>query len=294
MSVEEILSRNAYLLTIEVRLYWLVAFVYGVSFILYALHALTRSVPVGRGAQGLLWTGLVFHLALIVLRTIEGQRAPFHTLYESLSLFALTATLTYLYVSRRWRDVYLPGAFVTLLAAAACLYALLGRSPEVTLLPPSLQSYWFEWHVMLAFFSYAVFAVSSAIEATCLIIRPFLKRGLGLGYGLTLDDIEGFRGTTQKLVIFGFPFLTFTIFSGAAWADEAWGRYWGWDPKETWALITWTVFAMYLHTMAVPAWRGAPASVLNIAGFVCMIMTFLGVNWLAKLFGIPGLHLYAV
>lgn len=294
MSIEEILSRNAYLLTIELRLFWLVAAIYGVCFLLFTLHALTRSVPVGRGAQGLLWTGVVFHVALIVLRTIEGGRGPFQTLYESLSLFALTASFTYLYISRRWKDVYLPGTFVTLLATGACLYALLRRSPAVNPLFPSLQSYWFEWHVILAFFSYAVFAVSSAIEATYLIMRPFLKRGLAAGYGLTLSNLAEFRSTTRKLVIFGFPFLTFTIFSGAAWANEAWGRYWGWDPKETWALITWTVFAMYLHAMAVPAWREKPASALNLTGFVCMIMTFLGVNWLAKLFGIPGLHLYAV
>jgi cytochrome c-type biogenesis protein CcsB len=294
MPIDEILSRNAYLLTIEVRLFWFVALIYGVSFLLFTLHAITRGVSVGRGAQGLLWTGVVFHVALLLLRTVEGERAPFQTLYESLSWFACTAALTYLYVSRKWKDVYLPGTFVTLLAAGGCLFALLKRSPAINPLFPSLQSYWFEWHVILAFFSYAVFVVSSAIEVTYLIIKPFLKRGMARGYGLTLGSLDDFRGAALKLVIFGFPFLTFTLFSGAAWANEAWGRYWGWDPKETWALITWTVFAMYMHAMAVPAWRGAPASVLNLTGFVCMIMTFLGVNWLAKLFGIPSLHLYAV
>ena len=88
--------------------------------------------------------------------------------------------------------------------------------------------------------------------------------------------------------------MTFAVFSGAAWANDAWGRYWSWDPKETWSLITWTVFTMYLHSMTMQRFNGRFASALNILGFVCMMMTFLGVNWLAKLLGIPSLHVYAV
>ena len=113
-------------------------------------------------------------------------------------------------------------------------------------------------------------------------------------YGLLLENIEKFHETAYRLVLFGFPLLTFGIISGAAWADEAWGRFWSWDPKETWSLITWTVFALYLHAMVMPAWRGKPASIFNILGFICMIMTFVGVNWLAKLLGIESLHLYAI
>jgi len=109
-----------------------------------------------------------------------------------------------------------------------------------------------------------------------------------------LDNLESFHAQSFRLALFGFPLLTFGIFSGAAWANEAWGRYWGWDPKETWSLITWTVFAMYLHSVSIPKWRGLPASVFNILGFICMIMTFIGVNWVAKLLGIPSLHLYAM
>ncbi len=112
--------------------------------------------------------------------------------------------------------------------------------------------------------------------------------------GLTPRELKPFRTMATKLVIFGFPMLTFGIFSGSAWANEAWGRYWGWDPKETWSLITWTVFAMYLHAQSVPRWKEGVASFLNLLGFVCMIMTFLGVNWLSKLLGIPSLHAYAV
>jgi len=292
--LDTILSRDTYLLAIEVRLFWFVAGVYGVCLSLYLVHLLTKKTLPGRVANIVLLGGVILHGGMILLRTFEAQRAPFQTLYESLSWFAWTSSLTYLYVGKRWQDIYLPGIPVTLLAMGASLYALLTRNPTIEPLSPPLQSWWFEWHVILAFLSYAVFVVSCAVEITYISIKPSLERGTGLGYGLTSENLEAFHRTSFRLALFGFPLLTFGIFSGAAWANEAWGRYWGWDPKETWSLITWTVFAMYLHSMSIPGWNGRPASLFNILGFICMMMTFLGVNWLAKLLGIPGLHIYAV
>jgi cytochrome c-type biogenesis protein CcsB len=294
LSYEAILSRDSYLLHIELRLFWFIAFLYGLSLVLHVFHAFTRSTLAGRYAHGLLWIGGILHIGLMGLRTFEGGRAPFQTLYETLSLFACSAVITYLHVSGRWAGVRLPGILVSGLSLGASLYSLMSRDPAVEPLSPPLQSYWFEWHVILAFFSYAVFVVSASIEATYLALRPFVKRGGAEGYGLTQENIEDFHSTAFRLVLFGFPFLTFAVFSGAAWANEAWGRYWSWDPKETWSLITWTVFTLYLHARAIPSFRGLPASVFNIIGFICMMMTFLGVNWLAKLLGIPSLHIYAV
>lgn len=291
---EFVLSRDSFLLSIELRVFWAVAIGYGVATIIYLFHLLSRSHSVGKSAQMLMWVIAFAHIALILYRTFEAGRAPFQTLYESLSFFAASASVTYLYVSRRWNSVYLPGLFVSILASGACLYALFSRSPVIKPLSPPLQSYWFEWHVVLAFFSYAVFVVSAAVEMSYLIAKFFLKRGFKEAYGLTHSTFNAFRGTAFKLVTFGFPLLTFAIFSGAAWANEAWGRYWSWDPKETWSLITWTVFTVYLHSMMVPRLRELPASVFNILGFICMMMTFLGINWLAKLLGIPSLHIYSV
>lgn len=292
--IETILSRDAYLLTIEIRLFWFVALVYGISLILYLAHLITKKTGPGKIATNILWLGVIAHTALILLRTFESQRAPFQTLYESLSWFAWSASTTYLYVARKWKDIYLPGILVTLLSMGACLYALLSRSPSVEPLSPPLQSYWFEWHVALAFLSYAVFVVSCSIEIVYLIIKNPLKKGLALEYGMNMNNLETVHTASFRLALFGFPLLTFGIFSGAAWANEAWGRYWGWDPKETWSLITWTVFAIYLHSMSIPRWKGLPASIFNILGFICMLMTFIGVNWLARILGIPSLHLYAM
>jgi cytochrome c-type biogenesis protein CcsB len=291
---DTILSRDSYLLFIELRVFWSVAFLYGLSLILYLFHILTRSSSVGRGAQFLLWLAALVHVGLIVLRTFEARRAPFQTPYESLSWFAFSAAITYLFMSRNFRKIYLPGTLVSGLSLGACMYALLSRSPAVEPLSAALQSYWFEWHVVLAFFSYAVFVVSAAIEMSFMAASFLLKRGFSNVYGFNGGIIDEFHGKALKLVLFGFPLLTFAIFSRAVWANEAWGRYWSWDPKETWPLITWTVFAIYLHSKTVPGLKGVPASLFNVLGFVCVMMTFLGVNWLAKLFGIPNLQVFAV
>ncbi len=212
MTTGEILIERAVLLTIEVRLYWVVALLYGAAMALFLVHAILRSEGTGRAGQGIVWVAVALHLALILLRTYEGARAPFQSLYETLSWFAATAAFTYLYVSRKWKNVYLPGAFVMALSMGACLMALIKRSPALNPLYPALQSYWFEWHVILAFFSYAVIVVSCAVELTYLMAKPLIKRRFKWAFGLTPDTIEEFRGATHRLVLFGFPFLTFTLF----------------------------------------------------------------------------------
>ena len=293
MASELIMPKELYVLTTELRLFWLIAVLYAASALAVVYHAIGKSPSIGKTARGMLWVTITFHAFLIILRTIEGGRAPFQSLYETLSWFAFTASLTYLVASVKW-TTHLPQVFIAALSSGACFYALLTRSPAIDPLSPPLQSWWFEWHVILAFFSYAVFVVSSAAEVSRLIAAPFISRGFDDVLGINETSMETLRKSSHNLVLFGFPLLTFAVFSGAGWANEAWGRYWSWDPKETWSLITWTVFAMYLHAVRVDSMKGLPASMLNVAGFVCMMMTFLGVNWLAKLLGIPSLHVYAV
>lgn len=290
MNVNDILSRDAFLLTIEIRLFWFVALLYGISFLIGISYLLSSRQVTGKALTTSLWFTAIVHTLLILFRTIEGMRPPFQTLYETLSWFAWSANITYLFIQSKWRGIHFPGIFVSGIAMSACLYSLLTRSPEIIPLPPALQSPWYEAHVIVAFLAYAVFMVSFAVEVTHLVFeRAF--RHTAQSFGLPL---EGFHRYAHRLVLFGFPLLAFAIFSGAAWANDAWGRYWSWDPKETWSLITWTVYAIYLHSKAIARWRGNTASFLNILGFICMIMTFLGVNWLAKLLNIPSMHTYAV
>jgi len=275
------------LVNLELNLFLVVIGVYLISFIFYLVYLVfPRLFNEGKIAFYFLLIGAVFHTALIILRTIEAKHAPFQTLYESLSWFSYSAVIAYIFVEWR-RKVRLAGVIVTAIVVAASIYAITSLSPEVKPLPPALQSKWFIWHVVVAFASYAIFVVSFSVEIIFLLLG---RRGAR--YGLDRKKKNLFHRMSYNLILFGFPLLTFGIISGAAWAQEAWGGYWGWDPKETWSLITWIVYTLYLHAKVTPGWSGRRTSALNILGFICMIFTFLGVNWLSHLLHIPSLHAY--
>jgi cytochrome c-type biogenesis protein CcsB len=289
LNFEEILSRDSYLLFIELRIFWLVSFGYGLAFIVFLLHHLTKNPHLARAGKALLWAAAVAHAAAILFRAFETGRGPFQSVYESLSWFACAMVFTYLYVSRNFKDVALPGTLVSALSGASSLYVLMAWSPAIKPLPPLLQSYWFEWHVPVAIISYAVLTVSACIEVSFLAADRALKKGTGgMAYGLSRETIEDFHSRSFNLVVFAFPLLTFVLFSGAVWSNEALGRYWNWGAKETWALITWTAFVLYLHSKTIPRFKDRVASAFNILGFFCIMITFSGPSWIARILSIPG------
>jgi cytochrome c-type biogenesis protein CcsB len=287
-----LIQHDAALAAAETAVLWIAVGAYGAATLFYILHL---AMPDRWGLRFRATLALGFAAALqtagIVLRTVLVDRPPFQSLYESLAWFAWSSVVAYLIIEWR-RKVRLPGFFVSLIAGGAVLYALVGQSPDVKPLFPALQSVWFFWHVAIAFASYAIFVVAFAVELSYLIQILMWKCGSTRDYGLTRENIGRFHRSVHQLVLFGFPMLTFGIMSGAAWANEAWGSYWHWDPKETWSLITWFAFALYLHTRGRPTWRGAPSTIIMIIAFACMLTTFIGVSWLAKLLGIPSLHVY--
>jgi cytochrome c-type biogenesis protein CcsB len=288
-----LIQRDLARLAAERAFLWTAAGAYGLAFVFYIIHFAAPRVRFFRqGSTLALVAAAILQTVVIALRTITVGRPPFQSLYESLGWFAWSAVVAYLFIEWR-RKVRLPGFFVSLIAGGAVLYALLGRDASVEPLFPALQSVWFFWHVAIAFASYAIFVVAFAVEISYLMQIGMWKAGSTRDYGLTRENIRRFHRSVHQLVLFGFPMLTFGIMSGAAWANDAWGRYWGWDPKETWSLITWFVFALYLHTRTRPTWRGAPSTVIMILAFLCMVTTFIGITWLAKLFGLPSLHVYA-
>lgn len=292
MDPQALINRDAYLLSVEHGLLWAAFAAYCLATIFYILHLISPGIRFFRNrATVSLIAAAAFQTVVMTLRFIVADRAPCQTLYESLAWFSWSAVVAYLVIEWR-RQVRLPGFFVSLVSGGAVLYALLGQSPAVKPLFPALQSPWFFWHVAIAFASYAVFVVAFAVEISYLLQLLMWKLGSTRDYGLSHENIGRFHRSVHQLVLFGFPMLTFGVMSGAAWANEAWGVYWQWDPKETWSLITWFVFALYLHTRVRPSWRGAPSSVIMVVAFLCMVTTFLGVSWLAKLFGIPSLHTY--
>jgi cytochrome c-type biogenesis protein CcsB len=149
---------------------------------------------------------------------------------------------------------------------------------------PSLRSSWLGFHVSTAIIAYGSFGVSAVVSAI------FLFRGRMRDdrfWGQHIPPREKLDAISYRSVCLGLLFLTFTILSGAIWAEQAWGSYWSWDPKETWSLITWIIYAIYLHLRLGRGWRGKSAAIFAVVGFVAVLFTYVGVNTL-----LPGVHSY--
>ena len=264
--------------------------------VLYFIHVLfpkrTFNVTVGKLATLIIIVAMLAQVVTIAWRVGLTMRGPFQSLYESLHWFILMIGIVYLYVENRLK-MKLPGVIVSLMLFGSLKFALT-REPYITPWFPPNQSHWFLIHVACAFTSYAVFMVAFATEVSYLIIGKigFLKRGAAFGYGE--ESLPRIREMTWKLARFGFPLLTFTIFGGAVWANDTWGRYWSWDPKEVWAAITWVFYAFYIHTMVHPKWRGSRSSTIIILSFIAMMITFIGISLLVKMFGLESFHAYAL
>jgi len=193
--------------------------------------------------------------------------------------------LFYMAIERKYGSRTL-GAFVMPIAFLTMLFAVTNDS-SIQPLVPALQSYWLHAHVITCFIGYAAFAVSAGVAVMYLLkVRQELSNVPGavlarLPSSRVLDDL------VYRAIIWGFPFLTAGIITGAAWANYAWGTYWSWDPKETWSLIVWLVYAIYLHARITRGWHGKRAAILSIVGFVATLFCYLGVNLL-----LSGLHSY--
>ncbi len=268
----------------------IVTFVYAAAAFFYIAMWVFKKPVLGRIAT---WTGaaaVTGNTAGLLLRWVESYQmgighAPLSNLYESLTFFALTIALIYLVVERRLRTRIM-GAFVMPLAFLAMAYASLSPdiSDRIQPLIPALKSNWLIAHVMTCFVGYAAFAIAFGISWMYLAKLKYKDNDAGLIGRLPvswlLDELN------YQLVIFGFLFLTAGIITGAVWANSAWGRYWGWDPKETWSLITWLVYASLLHAKLMRGWSGRRIAYISIIGFMAVLFTYFGVNLL------PGLHSY--
>jgi cytochrome c-type biogenesis protein CcsB len=265
-------------------------FIYGFSAFLYLMGFVFRRQTPGVLATWVALLGLIGNTAGIVMRWVESYRmgighAPLSNLYESLVFFAWTITLLYLFIERRYGNRVI-GAFTMPLAFLAMAYASLSPniSDRIQPLLPALKSNWLIAHVITCFIGYAAFAVAFGLSIMYLIRQrePDSKGSLLDRFPKPnlIDDL------THQMIMFGFLFLSVGIISGAVWANSAWGRYWGWDPKETWSLITWFIYATLLHAKLMRGWHGRRIAYLSVIGFAAVLFTYFGVNLL------PGLHSY--
>jgi cytochrome c-type biogenesis protein CcsB len=254
-----------------------------VAYLFYLLSSHTRAAWIGRL---FLSVGFCSHGLAFVLRYIEAGHTPVVNLHESLSLFACLIVGFFLLLRYRYQ-VEMLGAFVSPLALVLVIVAA-ALPKEIIPLPPALRSWWLPIHVTFAFLGDAIFALAFCAGVTYLIQERLVKsKRVGVFSG-RLPSLEVLDEVNYRALTIGFPLLTIGIVTGAVWAEYAWGSYWSWDPKETWSLITWLLYAALLHQRLMIGWRGKKAAIMAIVGFGAVLFTFLGVNLLME-----GLHTYA-
>ena len=249
---------------------------YLVSLIPHAFVFFKKSAPrMERLARILVGLGFLAQTVALVIRWKVTGHAPMTNMYESLVFFSWAFVAAYLVADLTLKISRL-GFFILVGNLAILMYAF-SHDAAVKPLMPALQSNWLVLHVVTCFFSYGAFAVS--FFASLVYLLPFPKKHF---------SHEQLDRVIYKAILFGFPLLTLGVASGAVWANEAWGQYWSWDPKETWALVTWMIYALYLHLRLLKGWSGKKLAWVALVGFLFVIFTYLGVN----LF-LSGLHSYA-
>ena len=275
------------------QLFGITTLCYLLASVLYIGLLVFRKESVGKAGLAVAGLGLLTQTAALILRWVESYRlgighAPLTNMYESLVFFAWATTLLYIVVEIKFKTRVV-GAFVMPFALAAMAYASFARgiNQEISPLVPALQSNWLLAHVITCFIGYGAFAVAGGLG-----IMYLIKNAAGAGSADTggqgaLPSLRVLDDMIHKTIIFGFMWLSAGIITGAIWANEAWGTYWSWDPKETWSIITWFIYASTLHARFTRGWSGTRIAWMAILGFFSVFFTYFGVNFL-----LSGLHSY--
>ena len=252
---------------------------YLVSSLLYLIVAWINREFLGKLAYWTAALSFAVHTTALTMHALAGGRLPFASMQEFVLLFAWGVALIYLFVQSKFQ-IPLLGLLVLPLTVVLLAYAS-ALSSEIRPLVPALQSYWLQFHVIVAVLAYGAFGVSFG-AAVLYLIRSTNNTIHQLP---SLDKLERLL---YRSIAFGFPFMTLVLITGAVWAEQVWGRYWSWDPKETWALITWIIYALYLHARFSRGWQGKRAAWMAVIGFASVIFTLFGVTIFMS-----GLHSYS-
>jgi cytochrome c-type biogenesis protein CcsB len=246
-----------------------------------------------RAAFLLTCAGLIVHIASVATRGLSEHRVPWGNMYEFIAAITCAAVLVLVLGAFRFRAYYL-GLFVLLPVVLALAVDVMWIYTPAGQLVPALQSYWIAIHVTAMIIAIGMY-IFGAVTTVIYLLSARHERRVAAGQEAASAGIMGLlpgAATLDRLayraILFAFPAWTFAVIAGAIWADHAWGRYWGWDPKETWSFITWLVYAAFLHARATAGWRGRRAAYIQLFGFACLMFNLVGVNlW------ITGLHSYA-
>jgi cytochrome c-type biogenesis protein CcsB len=241
-----------------------------------------------RAAFALAILGFALHLGATVLRGVAAERVPWANMFE----FGLTATamgMGVFLLVQFWKDLRYLGAYITGFTLLSLGIVTVNFYVDVVPLPPALQSAWLVIHVLVATLATAFFAIGAGLSIMQLLrSQREVRKVEGLRFLDTLPGAATLESLAYRLNVVGFVFWTFTLIAGAIWAERAWGRYWGWDTKEVWTFIIWTLFAGYIHARATRGWRGDRSAWLAIIGFSAVIFNYTIVN-----IAFTGLHSYS-
>ena len=271
---------------LQLPLLWFMLAAYVGALVVYALGIWACNEKIQRLATKIVYVGLALTTVTVILRSILIGGLPLNNGFEFGLSFVFVSAVVYVIIEKRF-SIGAIGLFVMPILAALCCWLV---SIDLTISPvmPALRSYWLAVHVSAAVISYGAFAMSFAVSVAYLLKEKQGDQTEGR-LGKSLPALKVLDEIAYKLIFVGLPFLTIMLVTGAVWAEYAWGTFWSWDPKETWALITWLVYAMYLHTRFLKGFKGRRAAWLAVLGFVAVIFTFFGVSYL-----LPGMHSYLV
>jgi len=284
-----------FLVSSQSAIMWMSA-LYVLATVTYFASFVARAEFVAKVASAMTWSATTMGLVGLMVRWRESYiigldvgHIPVSNLYEVFILFSIITALLYLFYERRYQTRVLGGFVLLVISAAVAFllwYAFDRNAADIQPLVPALKSYWMKIHVPANFIGYGAFALA-AMVATAYLIRQKAERGAANGLAMTLPELEILGDLMYKSIALGFAFFTLATILGALWAAEAWGGYWSWDPKETWALIVWLNYAAWLHMRLSMGWRGSPMAWWAIIGLFVTLFAFLGVNMF-----LSGLHSY--
>ncbi len=267
---------------------------YAAAMLLYFLYAAIKKPILSKLAVRVQAAALLVHTAAIVLRGIDMGRLPMANQYEFATAFAWALALVSLVFILKF-DFPVLGAFSSPVTLLLAVYAGMMKLNELKTiaengadsiknLMPALRSSWLGIHVSTVIVAYGALGVSFVLSILFLVRDRMKENGF---WDAHVPKKEKLDTISYRCISLGMMFLTVTIFIGGIWAENAWGSYWTWDPKETWALVTWLIYLVYLHLRIKKGWSGKAAAIFGVVGFVCVLFTYIGVNTL-----LPGLHSY--
>jgi cytochrome c-type biogenesis protein CcsB len=263
----------------------------------YFFALFNKSEFTGKVASTLAWSGVAFGLVGMLVRWRESYlinpdygHIPVSSLYEVFILFTVITTLLYLYYEQKMKTRSM-GGFVMLVVGAAVAFILWytfdRHAYVIQPLVPALKSYWMKIHVPANFIGYGSFSIAAMVGFAYLLTDSAIKKNPNSEFAARMPALEKMDDLMYKAISLGFGFFTIATILGALWAAEAWGGYWSWDPKETWALIVWLNYAAWLHIRMSKGWRGRPMAYWALIGLLVTTFAFLGVNMF-----LSGLHSY--